>query len=173
MLERAVIPFVSLETDFSDLYPKLPCCIPQINQCLALSPHFSPFCWLLGVLHPVNLCCVHRAGFLPTSLLWMGGLDIALISLASPCALCTKCTLFLQIGLQTQISSRKHGNGWGWSETGGGELKHTVWGERKQRTKTGTTQGDCNRPVWRAELERWGPECDKRWVQEIIESLRS
>lgn len=41
MPERAVIPFVRLETEFSGLYLKLPHCSPQINHCLASAP-FSP-----------------------------------------------------------------------------------------------------------------------------------
>lgn len=82
MPERAVIPFVRLETDFSGLYLKLPHCSPQINHCLASFPLPSSSlptsacsaCLCFAVLRPIAaspasaswVLCL-RAGFLSTS----------------------------------------------------------------------------------------------------------
>lgn len=144
MPERAVIPFVRLETDFSGLYPKLPHCSLQINHCLTSSPLLSNslptsacsarLCF--AVLHPIAaspasaswvLCLI--AGFLSTSLLWKGRSDPTQFSHAMSSFSCTRCTRNPRSAQRPTYkhgsAARSHANGWEWSENQGGELKHS------------------------------------------------
>lgn len=186
MPERAVIPFVRLETDFSGLYPKLPHRSPQINHCLASFPLPTSACSAclgFAVLHPIAaspasaswVLCL-RAGFLSTSPLWEGRLDTTPFSHAVSSLSCARCTKNPHSAQRPTYkhgsAARSHASGREWSENQGGELKHTVRRKKKffnmpkyRHTQRDSVTSQCKQESWK---EKDQTERDKRQVQEMI-----